>query len=184
MTSFYNEQMEMNEPELTKFMESIGLAKPIDYSGKWILPANFLDKIGVQIDTMDSSFTLPQYTVIAILSYFNYLNNTHPEKVEGLNIEVSLLENPRQYGLQTTWFPESIIKIGNIFIELYIKNVISYEIRYHDITIIDYFLRYNSMGTRTPQEEKFLKDIVTVLNKCWGNPINRNWSMLKDDLEM
>ncbi|NDD66745.1 hypothetical protein EBZ35_03725 [bacterium] len=154
MTSFYNDEMEINEHKLTEFMQSIGLAKPIDYSGKWILPASFLEKVRVQIDTMDPHFTLPQYTVIAILSYFEYLNNTHPEKVEGLNIEVSLLENQSQDGL-TTWIPESTIKIGNISIELYINKIISYEIEYHSMPTILFSLLYTSRHTRTPQEKLF-----------------------------
>jgi len=183
LTSFYNEEMEMDEPELTKFMQSIGLAKPIDYSGKWILPASFLEKVGVQIDTMDSNFTLPQYTVIAILSYFEYLNNTDPEKVEGLKIEISLLENPSQYKL-TTWVPESTIKVGNISIQLYIQNILSYEIRYHNIYTILQSLLYASMHTRTEQENRFLQDIATVFNNCWENPINRNWSIWKDKDEL
>jgi len=183
MTSFYNDEMEINEHELTEFMQSIGLAKPIDYSGKWILPASFLEKVRVQIDTMDPHFTLPQYTVIAILSYFEYLNNTHPEKVEGLNIEVSLLENPVQYRL-TTWIPESTIKIGNISIELYINKIISHEIEYHSMPTILFSLLYTSRNTRTQQEKLFLQDIVTVFDKCWNDPNNRNWSILKDELEM
>ena len=208
MTSFYDDEMEINKAEIENFMQSIGREKPIDYSGKWILPHSFLEKVriqtGIEIDTMAENFTIPQYTVIVILSYFEYLKNTHPEKVQDLEVKVSLLENPTNYkqGTDThtpgdyrnaptttwtpitTWIPEKNIEIGKISIDLYRLNIVDKGIRYINagIRIGELLEVYKHKITST--EKSFLTDIYTMFWKCLNNPANRNWSILKGGLIM
>jgi hypothetical protein len=193
-TSFYNDEMEMVREEngLQQFMKSINF-KRID---KWSLPDSFLHP-DIEIDTMDAHFTLQQYTAIIVLSYFEYLKTTYPQKLEGVVIDVSL-EKPNEYYIETqektwlpieeTWIPKSPIKIGKIEILLYsvtyevVEDKVQKRIKYYDIfnilqSSIESNAKYNDKLSLN--EKSFLNNIFNIFMLCWEHPDKRKWSELK-----
>uniref|UniRef100_A0A6C0H4G4 Uncharacterized protein n=1 Tax=viral metagenome TaxID=1070528 RepID=A0A6C0H4G4_9ZZZZ len=207
-TSFYNDEIDMlKENKLVQFMNSINF-KRIDI---WSLPDSFSHS-GIEIDTMDPRFTLQQYTAIIVLSYFEYLKITNPQKVKGLDIDVSL-EQPNEYYIEETqetidetqepikewvpieemWIPKSPIKIGNIEISLYsvteeikVGDKLQKRIKYYNIiNILHFSIEYNAKKNDklSPNEISFLINIFNIFMLCWEHPDKRKWSELKRLLE-
>jgi hypothetical protein len=119
-TSFYDEEMEMTN-EIKEFMAAMGAMDVVETkfevkpSNVWSIPSNVLMySIGRIVDTMDPTFTEPQYVTIAALSYFHHLKETKPEAVEGFILKIVLLENEHLYidtatqSKMATWVPLSI----------------------------------------------------------------------------
>jgi hypothetical protein len=175
-TSFYDEEMEMT-PKLSEFMEAISISEK-SFVNYWTLPYSFLQKVGITIDPMDSSFTIPQYITVAVFSYLNHLEKTKPEEIKGLIVSPTLLENPnpntyREFISQKyikTWIPINII-IGEITINLV-------WLRHPDMVeylpIENILFQLKNVGTKKSETAKFLVSLSKIIKRC-QDPLERKW---------
>jgi hypothetical protein len=175
-TRFYDEEMEMT-PKLSEFMEAISISEK-SFVNYWTLPYNFLQKVGITIDPMDSSFTIPQYITVAVFSYLNHLEKTKPEEIKGLIVSPTLLENPnpntyREFISQKyirTWIPINII-IGEITINLV-------WLRHPDMVeylpIENILFQLKNVGTKKSETAKFLVSLSKII-KRGQDPLERKW---------
>ena len=175
-TSFYDEEMEMT-PKLSEFMEAISISEK-SFVNYWTLPYSFLQKVGITIDPMDSSFTIPQYITVAVFSYLNHLEKTKPEEIKGLIVSPTLLENPntntyREFISQKyirTWIPINII-IGEITINLV-------WLRHPDMVeylpIESILFQLKNVGTKKSETAKFLVSLSKIIKRC-QDPLERKW---------